>query len=204
MVRFIVVTFAVLGWAFFQMSGGSDFEPRSARAGSVEVQPLQAANQAAPQTPAGAEVTRVALDLTSVQEVVRESRSTQRNARVENAVAAATQPSAAGQWQTLDTLPSLVQDAQIDTSDAIAEVLQTASLVGNTDTDVASASDLRRVNGNRVNVRGGPGTNFGVVGKLVRGDEVEVLEDNGSGWVRFRQVDGSTTGWLADFLLADS
>ncbi|WP_304951371.1 SH3 domain-containing protein, partial [Sulfitobacter sp.] len=46
-----------------------------------------------------------------------------------------------------------------------------------------------------------PGTNFGVVGKLGKGDAVEVIEDNGAGWVRFRSVDGSESGWMADFLL---
>ena len=62
-------------------------------------------------------------------------------------------------------------------------------------------ADIRKVNGTRVNVRGGPGTNFGVVGKLGKGDAVEVVEDNGAGWVRFRSVDGTASGWMADFLL---
>ena len=65
-----------------------------------------------------------------------------------------------------------------------------------------SQSDIRVVSGNRVNVRGGPGTNFGVVGKLGAGDTVEVIEDNGAGWVRFRSVNGQETGWMADFLLS--
>lgn len=64
-------------------------------------------------------------------------------------------------------------------------------------------ADIREVNGTRVNVRGGPGTNFGVVGKLGKGDAVEVIEDNGAGWVRFRSVDGSESGWMADFLLSN-
>jgi uncharacterized protein YgiM (DUF1202 family) len=54
-----------------------------------------------------------------------------------------------------------------------------------------------------VNVRGGPGTDFGIVTRLVRGDEVEILEDNGDGWVRLRLLGGGTEGWMADFLLTD-
>ena len=41
------------------------------------------------------------------------------------------------------------------------------------------------------------------VGKLGKGDAVEVIEDNGAGWVRFRSVDGSESGWMADFLLSN-
>lgn len=52
------------------------------------------------------------------------------------------------------------------------------------------------------NVRGGPGTDYGVVTKLTSGDAVEVLMDNGDGWVKMRPVDGGVEGWMADFLLA--
>ena len=52
-----------------------------------------------------------------------------------------------------------------------------------------------------MNVRGGPGTHFDVVGKLTRGAEVEVLAENGDGWVEMRSIDGATLGWMADFLL---
>ena len=70
-------------------------------------------------------------------------------------------------------------------------------------TSTASFDDIRTVSGNRVNVRGGPGTDFGIVTRLVRGDEVEILEDNGDGWVRLRLLGGGTEGWMADFLLTD-
>jgi len=64
--------------------------------------------------------------------------------------------------------------------------------------------DIRRVSGSRVNVRGGPGTTYGVVTKLLRGDEVEILQDNGDGWVLMRPLDGGPEGWMADFLLTTS
>ena len=31
MIRFIVISFALLGWAFYELSGGADFEPRKPR-----------------------------------------------------------------------------------------------------------------------------------------------------------------------------
>jgi uncharacterized protein YgiM (DUF1202 family) len=64
--------------------------------------------------------------------------------------------------------------------------------------------DIRTVSGNRVNVRGGPSTNFSVVSKLIRGDAVEILEDNGNGWVKMRSVLTGEEGWMADFLLSES
>ena len=65
------------------------------------------------------------------------------------------------------------------------------------------AGDVRIVSGTRVNVRGGPGTNFDVVSQVIEGDAVEVLDDNGDGWVRMRSVDGGPEGWIADFLLVN-
>ncbi|MEO1555213.1 MAG: SH3 domain-containing protein, partial [Pseudomonadota bacterium] len=61
----------------------------------------------------------------------------------------------------------------------------------------------RSVSGNSVNVRGGPGTNFSVVNRMVRGDKVEILQDPGQGWVQLRPVGGGPVGWMADFLLSD-
>jgi uncharacterized protein YgiM (DUF1202 family) len=84
-------------------------------------------------------------------------------------------------------------------------------LVGNPETIAMSQETLPAydqnlyvVVGNLVNVLGGPGTNFDVVGKLTRGTEVEVLAENGDGWVEMRSVDGATLGWMADFLLNES
>ena len=68
----------------------------------------------------------------------------------------------------------------------------------------SSAQDVRIVSGDRVNVRGGPSTDYEVVGRRTRGVEVEVLDDNGGGWIEMRSLDGVTFGWMADFLLSDS
>ena len=38
----------------------------------------------------------------------------------------------------------------------------------------------------------------------VRGVEVEVLDDNGDGWIEMRSLDGVTFGWMAEFPLRDS
>lgn len=61
--------------------------------------------------------------------------------------------------------------------------------------------DLRAVSGSRVNMRTGPGTNYGVLDKLVRGTQAEVIEITGDGWARIRVVETGQVGWLAAKLL---
>lgn len=190
MKTFILLTFGFLGFAFYEMSGGADFEPASARVAAAtpeasETQQAEAvvepvAPAAAVQTAAitkidtSASVTRVSMDLTNV------------NAAVEEAVQQAQSGSTAQIIDSSET-PQIILPSLIATTNN-----------SNTDT---SGGDVRIVSGNRVNVRGGPSTDYGIVSKLARGDEVRILEDNGDGWVRMQPVDGGEAGWMADFLL---
>lgn len=63
--------------------------------------------------------------------------------------------------------------------------------------------DLRTVTGTRVNLRGGPATSYDVITQLFEGDEVEVLDDTGDGWVRLRVLSGldEAVGWMSDDFL---
>ncbi len=220
MTRFILLTFGFLGWAFYEMSGGADFEPRSAqmaamntgpaaeaagqKAASADARPVvqkaaaqsavvqKAVTKAAPvdTTPPGfddaareTEVSRVSVDLTKVDKV---------------------QPSVSAVPVSQVTYVPVNPGNTISTENTPAII---PSLIVPNDTGRASGvvaeanGDIRSVSGNRVNVRGGPGTDYRVVSKLVQGDTVEVLEDGGDGWVRMRPLDGGPEGWMADFLL---
>lgn len=64
--------------------------------------------------------------------------------------------------------------------------------------------DIRAVNGDLVNMRNGPGTNFSVLARLNRDTRVEVLADPGDGWVKLRPLNGGPAGWMADYLLTGS
>lgn len=202
MKRFILLSFGFLGWAFYEMSGGSDFESASDREARLnpapevvvtevaETQAVAAAERTTPEVidtdPPQQDVTRVALNLTTLDDA-QEVQETQDN-----------------QIANIDPETGVAENADI-LSSADTPAIIPSLIVGN-DTqpqaELASApADLRQVSGNRVNVRGGPGTDFGIVSRLVRGDEVEILQDNGNGWVRMRPVGGGTEGWMADFLL---
>ena len=209
--RFVLVSFLFLGWAFYEMSGGSEFDAgalKAAKTASYEAErAAEAAETAvaraastpvvvaeAPKVvvdtdpPALREFTPVALNLTSVDEVLAETKESVLTAPAQADETAQSASLVTSSQDTPVILPSLIQPT------AVTEETTIASL---------APADIRRVSGNRVNVRGGPGTSFGVVASLVRGDEVMVVEDNGTGWVRFETLDGLTVGWVADFLLTE-
>lgn len=183
MKTFILLTFGFLTFAFYELSGGADFEPASAKLAAatpdvktvrqVAAAPAPVAKPAQPVTTASItkinhtpDVTRVSLNLTDV-----------------------------GNTPTQQPVAKIIDNAE-------TPQIILPSLIATTRTEATAESpDLRIVSGNRVNVRGGPSTNYGIVSKLTRGEEVQILEDNGNGWVRMQPVDGGESGWMADFLL---
>jgi len=227
MKRFIFLTFGFMGWAFYEMSGGADFVPAGPQTASAEAAEAalfasanpssnlvtaSAANAArkaespippfAEGTPArDATATRVALNLTTLSDLPQAN-----DGMVQKAVATPADRAGAKvvKAKAVSAPAPKVEKAAYTTTSANAPTV-IPSLIDGADSGATFVSttqaDIREVNGTRVNVRGGPGTNFGVVGKLGKGDAVEVIEDNGAGWVRFRSVDGSESGWMADFLL---
>lgn len=206
MKRFILLTFGFLGWAFYEMSGGADFEPASLRmarlnpvvesqavvvaeAEAETVAPRVVAKTSEPfvdtDPPLDNNVTRVSLNLTSLQEVLSETDPTE--------------PTAKSTVQEGTDVPVNVILSSGDTPAIIPSLISPND--GVVTTSVPANGDVRTVSANRVNVRGGPGTDYGVVTKLTRGDAVEILQDNGDGWVKMRTLDGGPEGWMADFLL---
>jgi len=205
MTKFILLTFGFLGWAFFEMSGGTDFKPASQTLAANEANHrniiLRLTSHDEPSattvatkvkpvdtTPKGYgnnDVKRVALNLTAA----RNNTGAKNAAFVTNA--AYVPVSASGSSSTAAS-PAVLQ-----TTDTSYETVAKSN-------DVNATADIRSVNGNRVNLRGGPGTDYGVVAKMGRGDMVEVIQDNGDGWVKLRSVDGGSEGWMADFLLTRS
>lgn len=208
MVRFILISFAFLGWSFYEMSGGADFDASAIKQARLEAakpapviaqkkiytQPELVVVAAAPKVvvdtdpPVARDVTRVSLNLTSLGDVTGSSNSgfvSQSNDVVPQNASLVTSSA-----DTPAIIPSL-----IDPTDGVSDV---------TEATAGISDDIRTVTGNRVNVRGGPGTDFGVVSRLVQGDEVKIVQNDGNGWVRFEPLDGGTGGWMAEFLLSNS
>lgn len=193
MVRFIVLTFAFMGLGFYELSGGSEFEPaqwRDVSVPKVETQPLpiedSTTNSEIAKTPISPKPKPVpSADLPKAAQLVLASVPTTRR------LVGATAPTPATQKTKLGPEPSLTEAPQ--TQDA-----KLASLT----TEVKREPDFRRVTGNRVNMRNGPGTQYSIVGKLLRNDEVEVLRDPGGGWVKLQDLETGRIGWMSARLLS--
>lgn len=175
--KFIAFTFLVLGVGFYELSGGSEFvlETRD----SVEPE-VARAHSLDTVTPAVSEPSAASVEVAAAVPDEAETANVQLasfNADVEDA-----------------ELPKI--DLSKFETPAPRDPVATAAAPTFTDTEI------RQVTGNRVNVRSGPGTGFEVVAQAIRGDEAEIIVDDGSGWVQLRLV-GGQTGWMADFLLSD-
>lgn len=177
MKSYIWVTFGFLGVAYYQMSGGAEFEP-----GANGIQVFATVDPLVVQEIARRhEVSRMALVDTASLAPDGSEEVDPAQVQLEAAVLSA-----------IRSQEPLVETAPQPEETRVAVTLPAAE---------AGPRDLRSVNGTRVNLRTGPGTDFGVVGKLTRGTSVEVLEDDGTGWVRLQVLPEGQIGWIADFLL---
>ena len=200
MKRFILLTFGFLGWAFYEMSGGADFEPKNAQMAAstaTENEPKQVvvADEPAPADPiqikkvtktTPVDTTPPGFDDTAKAD---ETRRVSLNLTTEAAkkVPVTYVPVNPGNTTASDDTPAIIPSLIVPNDPGIAQV--------------PVGGNIREVTGSSVNVRGGPGTDYGIVTKLGRGDTVEIIQDNGDGWVRMRPLDGGPEGWMADFLL---
>ncbi|WP_418594579.1 SH3 domain-containing protein [Ponticoccus sp. (in: a-proteobacteria)] len=224
MFRVMLITFGVLGWAWYELSGGSEFE-----AGDTGVTLMAAVPDTALGATPGPEVTRAdrsASDLSSVAPV-REAAAPVRQPLPEPAKAViAAEPVVPADPQKFAALldAALPDEPEGNFDDApVAEVMPVAGtarpavaepVVAETafaEPSVAEPAiaepqraDLRVVVGSRVNLREGPATSYAVVTQLLQGEFVEVLDETGDGWVRLRAVDGNNEGWMAASLLVAS
>ena len=212
MTRVILITFGVLGWAWFEMSGGSDFVP-----GENGLQVLAEARPvAAPVVPA-AVVTKPSVSST-VDVVARDTPLNHNSVIVAAPVASQAPAQIPALIKTAKAIPAVVTpgaavspekavllDTPIVMSDADATPAQSAAQsAAVVEEAVAAVVDYRTVTGSRVNLRGGPSTSFDVVAQLLRGEEVEILDDAGDGWVKLRALDGNDIGWMSDSFLTAS
>lgn len=211
--RFILLTFGFLGWAFYEMSGGADFAPKRPEIAATTTQQttptdIVVAQESPPQDPIQIErITQTQpVDTTppgfeNTDEAERVSRGSLNLAAVEDTTVKDASDAASDASASEITYVPINPGRTTSTEDAPAII---PSLIAPNDqgtVQAANTSDIRSVSGNRVNVRGGPGTEYGIVTKLGRGDTVEILQDNGDGWVKMRPIDGGPEGWMADFLL---
>jgi hypothetical protein len=174
--KIIVITFAFMAFAFYELSGGSDFvaiadEKRAA----------------------------LAVEQAEEQRLIAETKAERLNTQPEAQIvlASATVSTSGTVVQDVEVTPPLVEEEKIEAVTEVAAVLETV-------VEEEPAADMRKVTAARVNMRQGPGQNFSVVAKLNNGDEVEILQDPSDGWVKLKVMGSGRIGWMADFLLTAS
>ncbi|MEZ5716766.1 MAG: SH3 domain-containing protein [Paracoccaceae bacterium] len=225
--RLIVVTFGFLGWAFYVLSGGADYVP--SEGSRQQIAALQASQPAAPVEPRRDTPTAI-LTVQAPNPTATAHLSEPRQAGGAKFVLASATATTPAPKPRADVPLSDAEKrlrltlngeapagmAGVATVSAnpekIARLVAAAAAVrpANQPQPTAAAAqaqdgrDLRNVSASRVNMRQGPGTDFNVVAKLTQGTEVEVLRDQGDGWVKLRVVDSGRVGWMADHLLTAS
>src|SRR6056297_3567003 len=178
--RFILVSFAFLGWSFYELSGGADYEPRTnsiqARAKLDDLRPVA--------RPLRAQEPRVAQapDIAEAPEIGATD-------TVARGLSGLNGTQTGGVTVTL-----AAAGASLD-SEAIAHNIATRSVV------TPRQQDLREVAGSRVNMRAGPSTQYDRIGRLERGEQVAVLRESVNGWVKLRVVETGRVGWMAERLV---
>lgn len=215
MKSYILVTFGLLGVAWYEMSGGADFGAEHRAAQRTE---KMASAVAAPMP----EVSRGSTDAAALASVAQ-AKIVPASATVSTgsylktpdaqALAQTAKPKArpeASPVPKLDiTLASVrpmaspgvpIDAAQGDEAIQLAAVATTSDAVPE-DAELAVLPDMREVTGTLVNMRNGPGTRFHVVDQLSRGASVEVLADPGDGWVRLKVTESNRVGWMSDDFL---
>lgn len=174
--KIIIITFAFLGFAFYEMSGGDEFVP------------------VAHEKRAALEVERA-----EKERMLAEAKAEKLKEAPVAQVILASAVVASPEVKTDEVIEAVTAALEADKVETIVGEEVVAEVVEET-----PAVDLREVTAARVNMRNGPGQKFDVVAKLTSGEQVEILQDPGNGWVKLRVADSGRVGWMADFLLTAS
>ena len=211
MSRFVVVSFAFLGWAFYELSGGADFQPPERPTPVAEAKTtkpataLQRVAASAVTKPKPVLAKRVKRSFPTPQE-----QTAQQVALAEEAAAARRDVLSRGLAGGFELFPAQISTTGISVAslaDGNAHLVSLSQPASPSEPAEPIANeqpkpDMREVTGTRVNMRNGPGTTYPVIERLTLGNDVEVLDDSGTGWLRLRSIKGQNIGWIAASLIS--
>lgn len=202
--KFIIATFLMLGFAFYELSGGDEFEPRGVRpAKTVEVDKNEP--QIVADVPVSEPKIKTVIAPRKTTTSVSADATTQ--APTEAALVLAQARANLSQGLTLLSDQNPTQGLQLASlSDGLSGLQNAAvepeeTVIEYSEQPAVFDQDIREIKGTRVNMRQGPGTNYPVVTRLTLGHEVEVLSESGTGWLRLRSMPEGTMGWISASLV---
>jgi hypothetical protein len=205
--RFVLISFAFLGAAFYTLSGGADYEPAPNSLQAQARLPIdQRIGYVKPPEPepdqnsrALAEVETVLEQLDAAEDDAEELSLTLASVRTDAAgilEAEASRPKAELLGMELPDTTFEIRTEPEETDAAINAAI--AAALGEVTFD---DSQIRWVKEPIIDLRTGPGLTFDRVMQVSKGAEVAILEDPGHGWVNVQVVEGFQTGWVAEWLL---
>jgi hypothetical protein len=191
-----------LGWSFYTLSGGADYQPvdgsRQAEARTNEaLRELAAVVDKAPETKSA---------LSEPRETDNVSRNQVNLTEISPALLQLDKPLPvalkADDPATSETTDIRVANLTLSKPAAFAQAAGYAPTSVDAQPQI-ELRDLRKITGTSVNMRTGPGTRYGILTRVTRGTEVEVLESSENGWLRLRVLDSSRIGWVSTKLVSD-
>ena len=186
MKMYVWLSFAVMGWAYYEISGGSDFVPEQA---PTVAETETAADENLIARTRSPEILIAPAPSVSTLEPIE----TPVEEQVEQVAEAEPTPAPAELAPTSVELEPVTERVAFTAESTPAPVEDT--------TFTAPPLDIRQVAGSRVNMRIGPSTDFDVITTLDDGTEMEVLEVNVDGWANVIIIDSGVEGWMAERLL---
>ena len=198
--KFIAVTFGFLGFAFYEMSGGSDFVPEEREQQAV-VEPTPEPEISAEEilaTITDEDVAPNAADGITIREGGDVTLAAASELDLDGVPARLTQPivseDAANEavlFASLSVSPDGALPATTeDAVEALVEAVQPAAEL-----------DLRFVDASALNVRAGPSTTDAVIGRLTQSEIVTVLSETEDGWANVLIEGDGIEGWVASRFL---
>lgn len=203
--KYIFLSFGFLAWAAYEYSGGTDFKPTNIRnVANVTNGVSRASNSLLDSFQNASATSRPDLTILANSQDASEDfvvsflndPTTAVNSIVKLPVVTNADPS-----RRQGNTPAILQPIEATAQGILSDMTNAANNVLSNEEAQQTLADIRTVAGNKVNLRNGPGTDFGVLSQLPHGAEVQVLQDPNNGWVKLRLVDENRIGWVAASLL---
>ncbi|NIZ15415.1 SH3 domain-containing protein [Phaeobacter sp. HF9A] len=200
MSRFLIVSFAGLALAFYELSGGADFKAPERPTPVAQAQDTRPAPGRIATRPAE---TQLATPVLSRYEPPRPQVAVEASAsRVRATPETPVEQAASPQPALLNLATSGLQITQLEGG---LGAITTAAPSPRPFVENRAAEplvDIRRIRASRANIRLGPSTQFPVMKQMLAGDRVRVLSEDPSGWALLETPDTGEVGWIAASLLS--
>ncbi len=221
--RFILISFAFLGWSFYELSGGADYAPDSA---SLQVAGAKTPLFARP-TPVAPKQPEIQManagdlpppikPLTKSAPPVEHYGAYDSDDETVSRAAASLASLSDGSLDRFSiTLASTLPDESgiIDlglegisgfSSESLVDAVNGMAVSDPVQSTPSLPADIRSISGNAANLRTGPGTQYDKVDQLTQGEPVEILERTADGWVHLRALETGSEGWMAEWLVTSA